>query len=110
MKLSVKNRSDPLREKFTKAGESVIKLLISTPVNINLLEKLLLNHPDKQMVDYLLNGFDTGIKTLPTKTYECKNPLSATTQPNVTAQLVQTKLEKGFISDPYSYVSMPFEL
>ena len=37
-----------------------------------------------------------------------QNLLSATTQPNVTAQLVQTELEKGFISGPY--VSMPFEL
>lgn len=72
MKLSVKKRSDPPREKFTKAGESVIKLLISTPVNINLLEKLLLNHPDKQMVDYLLNGFDTGIKTYPQKPTNAK--------------------------------------
>ena len=59
------------------------------------------------MVHYFLNGFrngfDTGIKTLPTKTYECKNLFSATTQPNVTAQLVKT--EKDFISGPY--VSLP---
>ena len=90
----------------------MISTTVSTQVNIELLEKLLLNHPDKHTVEYLVNGlkygFDTGFKTLPTETYECKNLLSSRKQPDITSQLIQTELDKGFISGPY--LSMPFDL
>ena len=54
---------------------------VETPVDIQNLEKELLYYPNVEFKTYLLdglrNGFDIGIKNLPTNSIECKNLRSA---------------------------------
>lgn len=80
----------------------------STPINIGQLERYLENHPDRSFVYYLIEGlrkgFHTGIDKTPTTAYECKNLLSARTQPKVTAQLIQSEFEKGFLNGPFKEI------
>ena len=53
-------------------------------------------------------GFHTGIQELPSTTLECKNLLSASSQPEVTTQLIQSEVEKGFLIGPLD--KMPFSI
>ena len=86
---------------------------ISTPIDSSILHKYLQSHPDKNFTSYLLNGlkqgFHTGIQELPSTTLECqKNLLSASSQPEVTTQLIQSEVEKGFLIGPLD--KMPFSI
>ena len=82
-----------------------------TPVNIDRLAWELRNHPSEQFVSYLLdglrNGFDSGIDPLPSDTFECKNNLSATKDPDfVTSELLK-EVESGHMAGPFD--SAPFD-
>lgn len=65
---------------------------VSTPVNVNNLMLELYNHPDQKFVHYLCEGFsfgfDTMISNTQLETLECKNSLSARTQPEIVDKLV----------------------
>ena len=50
------------------------------------------------------NGFDTGIKDLPSTNFICKNLLSARTQSDVARNLVQSELSKGFLIGPFETI------
>ena len=71
-----------------------------TPINISRLASCLMDHPDKDFVCYLLgglrDGFYTGFKRTPTISLECKNLLSARTQPFITSQLEKRVLVWSF--------------
>ena len=58
------------------------------------------------MIKGLTYGFHTGLHTglqeLPTKTLECPNLLSARSQVEVTSQLIQSELDKGFIEGQFT--------
>ena len=79
-----------------------------TSIKVDLLEELLHNHPDREFVSYLINGcrngFDTGIKDLPSTNFICKNLLSARTQSDVARNLVQSELRKGFLIGPFETI------
>ena len=85
---------------------------MSTPIDSVILKQHLQNHPDPNFVKYLIDGlnygFHTGIHPLPEKTLECKNLLSATSQPEITSKLIQSEVDKGFLIGPLD--SMPFEI
>lgn len=63
------------------------------------------------MVDYLLNGllngFHTGINSIPQQPLICKNLLTARSQPQVTSELIETEVKKGYLLGPFSYI--PFD-
>ena len=104
LKYADKKRSDP-----PATIQTEIKV---SRINISKLQKFLAEHPDKNFVSYLIHGlkhgFHTDFKVLPTKPLECKNLLSARSQPQVTSKLIQDEVNKGFLAGPYSI--MPFEI
>ena len=85
---------------------------MSTPIDTVILKQHSQNHPDPNFVKYLIDGlnygFHTGIHPLPEKTLECKNLLSATSQPEITSKLIQSEVDKGFLLGPLD--SMPFRV
>lgn len=46
-------------------------------------------------------GFDIAIQSLPSDTYVCRNNLSALSNPEVTTQLLQKEIEKGYVIGPF---------
>ena len=86
-------------------------MVIFTPINVDRLEFELAEHPDNSQTSYLLSGlrqgFDTGIKTLPEISFECKNLLSARSQPECVKKLINNEVEKGYLCGPFHEI--PFE-
>ena len=84
--------------------------LPNTPINVNRLQKELYNYPDRNFVQYLINGlsigFDTGLSQLPEIPLECANLQVAKQQPLDTSALIKSELDKGFLLGPYK--SVPF--
>ncbi|CAG2244443.1 unnamed protein product [Mytilus edulis] len=70
-----------------------------------------MNHPDKHFVDYLCNGlqygFDTMVKYDNIKTMECRNNLSARSQKDTVADLINKELLNGFVYGPFE--KLPFD-
>ena len=58
------------------------------------------------LIQGLTHGFHTGLNELPAHNLECNNLLSARSQVEITSQLIQAELEKGFIEGPLK--KMPF--
>ncbi|CAG2232425.1 unnamed protein product [Mytilus edulis] len=83
----------------------------TTPVNVKQLKSELMNHPDKHFVDYLCNGlqygFDTMVKYDNIKTMECRNNLSARSQKDTVADLINKELLNGFVYGPFE--KLPFD-
>lgn len=80
-------------------------------ISASVLEWELRNHPDRQFVNYLVqgitSGFDTGINELPSKNYICKNNLSAVRNSTITTELVHKELTKGYLLGPFPEI--PYE-
>ena len=87
-------------------------MVASTPINIDKLEQELSTHPDRcsvhELITGLREGFDTGIQQLPTKSYTCKNLLSAIRNPEVVSDLLSHELKQGYIIGPFD--EPPFEI
>lgn len=66
------------------------------------LRELLQTHPDIEFVNYVCNGirdgFDTMITNADLLTFECKNNVSARSQPD----LIDKECEKGLLSGAYT--------
>lgn len=83
----------------------------TTSVKYHILREELTGHPDSEFVEYVCDGLKFGFDTmvsetvLPTK--ECKNLLSARTQPTIVSQLLKEECEKGYILGPFAI--SPFE-
>ena len=79
-----------------------------TPIDVDRLRNELVHYPDKNFVQYLtqglLLGFDTGFNKLPTVSLECKNSQSARFQPEITSQLIESELSKGYIIGPFKEI------
>ena len=75
------------------------------------MEKELQDHPDREFVEYLLKGlregFDTEIENAPQNSYECRNLLSARSDPECVRDLIHKELEKGYIRGPFDYPPFP---
>ena len=91
-----------------QVDNQVFQSLNFTPpsVNVEYLEHLLEDHPDKPFVEALLtglhSGFHIGLSSIPEVSYECKNALSARKDPLT----VHTALESDFLAsfDPTRYL------
>ena len=95
-----------------QTSNSVEHLLsVSTPIHIDTLEYYLHDYPDPDFVSYLLHGlrhgFHTGLQQLPQQSLECKNLLSARGQPDVTTNLIQDEVTKGYLAGPFEQVPFP---
>jgi hypothetical protein len=86
--------------------------VVSTPINVDVLEHELRDHPNKyfvqQLVHGLREGFDTGIQQLPTTSYMCTNLQSALKQPDVVTQLLDKELQRGYVIGPFA--TPPFKV
>ncbi|VDI03029.1 Hypothetical predicted protein [Mytilus galloprovincialis] len=84
----------------------IISDVPSTPINIDQLERELLNHPDRHFVNFLCNslrnGFDMLVSDVNLPIYECKNSLTARKNPEVVTNLLQQEVDKGFLKGPFS--------
>ena len=84
----------------------------STPININRLEQELSTHPNRcfiqELITGLREGFHTGMQQLPTKSYTCKNMLSAIRNPEVVTDLLSHKLKQGYVIGAFD--EPPFEI
>ena len=82
-----------------------------SPINADILEQELVNHPNRKFVDYLINGirngFDTMISSLDLPTYECSNLLSATRDPVSVDRLLEREVSKGYIKGPFKEPPFP---
>ncbi|XP_069110159.1 uncharacterized protein, partial [Argopecten irradians] len=102
----LRQQPDSKEEKITSPSHSGV----STPIDIRALETELTNHPDKAFVDHLLsglvNGFDTGLESLPSNNIVCKNLRSATKDPSSVTLLLKKEMDKGYLLGPFD--SIPF--
>jgi hypothetical protein len=84
----------------------------TTPINIEVIEHELHDHPDQKFVSTLVSGlkegFHTGIHPLPTISYICKNLQSALRNPETVTKLLQDEIDKGFVIGPFK--EPPFEI
>ena len=71
----------------------------------------MINHPDRQFVDYLITGlrqgFDNMVSQFNLPTMECKNLLSARNDPDTADTLVAQEVERGYLRGPLP--KLPFE-
>ena len=95
-------------EKHKQSETQVVNCVSS--VNVQTLSEELKYHPDKSFCDYLLKGFiegfDTGLTKLPELPWECDNLLSAKRQPDITSELLETELDRGYVVGPFD--TIPF--
>ena len=71
----------------------------------------MIKHPDIKFTDYLIHGlkhgFHTGLRCLPDFSIECKNLLSAMSQPESVNSLIDTEIQKGYLCGPFH--NIPYE-
>jgi hypothetical protein len=77
----------------------------STPINVDKLRQELLLHPDREFVDKLLtglvDGFDTGISSVPLTSFQCKNLRSAIRDPEFVSTALQSEVDDGYMIGPF---------
>ncbi len=77
---------------------------IVSPVKVDALAELLQPHPDRELVEFLLNGFREGFDVLFTGqvvSTEPNNLRSAAMQSEVVTQAIETELSRGHTSGPF---------
>ena len=83
---------------------------ITTPVNIPYFTKLLQNHPDPALVNYLVDGltygFDIGINKMPSFSRP-KNHKSARDHPKEVTNAIAKELNAGHIAGPFASPPWP---
>ena len=74
-------------------------------INIDYLELLLQEYPDRSFVDSLLeglrSGFHTGLLQIPARSFECKNNLSARRDPHTVKACLDSEVSKGYMIGPF---------
>jgi hypothetical protein len=92
-------------------GSTDFVLSASTPINVSKLESELVSHPDRDFVHELSTGlregFNTGIDPLPTVSFECKNLLSARSQPDFVSTALLNEVEQGYMIGPFDQSPFP---
>jgi hypothetical protein len=70
------------------------------------LETELRQYPDRDFVEYLCDGlrygFDTMINFIDMPTKECRNLVSATSNPQIVDDLLTKEVKKGFLRGPFA--------
>lgn len=88
-----------------EVGSGAASKAASTPVKVNSLAAALRNHPDRQFVEFLIegftNGFHPGIEVLPEVSYHCKNLLSSLSDPDTVDVLLAKEVQEGFMIGPF---------
>lgn len=79
-------------------------------MEVSILGAYLEGHPSSGVRQFLLDGFTfrfhTGLITLPTETFECRNLLSADHHASLVDDLLAIEVNKGFVIGPFK--SSPF--
>ena len=80
-------------------------------INTGELGKLLEDHPDRELVKYLLdgytNGFHLGVTRFPESRPPCPNPREARRNPDIVLELINKEIKMGHILGPFDHP--PFE-
>lgn len=75
---------------------------------------MLVDHPDQELVGFLLAGFDygfqIGLSQLPVKSHACKNLLSTRKEPETVADLLLQEVEKGYLMGPFHDIPSQFQV
>ncbi|XP_027136074.1 uncharacterized protein LOC113746034 [Larimichthys crocea] len=83
---------------------------LNTPINIHALSSALINHPDRQFVNYLIqgftHGFHPGLYVTPDSSFSCHNLQSAISDPDTVDRLLAKEVTETFMIGPFS--SPPF--
>ena len=77
-----------------------------SPINIEVLRHMLMNYPDYDNAQILLNGFQYGFPihyTGPRTSVDCKNLKSVYQYPDVAFQKLQSEIDLGRIVGPFSF-------
>ena len=77
---------------------------IITPINVNNLASALINYPDRNLANYLINGFTHGFDIGYSGSITCTEPrnlLSASQNPAVVCSALIKELERGHTSGPF---------
>ena len=81
------------------------------PIDTAQLERELLGHPDRDFVHALLDGlrhgFHTGFSQLPVDNFECRNLLSARSDPHTVTQLLNNELSNGYLIGLFAHPPFP---
>lgn len=76
----------------------------NTPINIQVLTRMLQNYPDREISDYLIEGFSEGFRVQysgPRLPLSCDNVLSADQYPEVLWETLHAEIELDRIAGPY---------
>ncbi|KAK0135696.1 hypothetical protein N1851_028418 [Merluccius polli] len=84
---------------------------LSTPINIHALTSALKNHPDRQFVHYLLqgftHGFHPGLHVMPDSSFSCHNLQSANSEPDTVDRLLTKEFTAStLLYDPSRHASV----
>ena len=99
-------------KKCKSAGHSLTQckskstwLLSTTLINIERLEKKMYYHPDRTYVDNLIKGikegFDIGVKFVPTSSFEWNNAQSALKNAHFVTETIKKETELGYLAGPF---------
>ncbi|KAK0154281.1 hypothetical protein N1851_003636 [Merluccius polli] len=85
---------------------------LSTPINIHALTSALKNHPDRQFVHYLLqgftHGFHPGLHFTPDSSFSCHNLQSANSEPDTVDRLLTKEVKETFMIAFHTSHNLPF--
>ena len=84
---------------------------VVTPINVNKLSEYLVNHPDINFVNFLIDGFSNGFSIGydgPLTPGQCQNLLSARSNPVAVSTAVLKEVNRGHTAGPFS--SLPFDM
>ena len=80
-------------------------------VNPDILEALLREHPDRQMVQYVVQGFrtgfDLGLTRQPPSCSPCKNLREARRKPHIAQAMIDEEVRKGHMAGPFKKPPFP---
>ena len=94
---------------YNPTKHSLCKYL-NTTIKISALATALKNHPDRQFVKFLIqgftHGFHPGLQVTPDSSYTCHNLQSAIAEPDIVDKLLDKEVKESFMIGPFS--SPPF--
>ena len=84
---------------------------VVSPINVLVLCKYLTSHPDRNFVNFLLDGFTNGFSVSyqgPLTAGQCRNLLSARSNPAAVTRAISKEVQRGHTAGPFDI--MPFPL
>ena len=83
---------------------------VISPINVATLNRFLTNHPDRHLVNFLLDGFTNGFSIGyhgSITPEQCRNLLSARHSPDAVSAAILKEVRHGHTAGPFQF--MPFE-